>query len=75
MENRVDLGGDSGGLGLKETQSCGLLDGYVGTFVVLNFKRKSCVSCAPCDLLFVACSCLPLSSVLELGLLMIYYSS
>jgi hypothetical protein len=54
---------------------CGLLNGDVDIFVVLNFRNKSCVSCAPRALLFIAYHCLPLYRVLDLGLLMIYYSS
>jgi hypothetical protein len=59
----------------REPILCGLLNGDVDTFVVLNFRNKSCVFCALCDLLFISCSCLLLSSVHDLGLLVIYYSS
>jgi hypothetical protein len=38
---------------------------------VLNFMNKSYVSCAPYDLLSVACSCISLSSIFDLRLLMI----
>jgi hypothetical protein len=59
----------------RDSVICGLLNGDVCTFVVLNFINKSYVYCALCDLLSIACSCLPLSSVLELDLLVIYYFS
>jgi hypothetical protein len=54
---------------------CGLLNGDVGTFVVLNFGNKSCISYVLYYLLSVAYLVLPLSSVLDLGFLVIYYSS
>jgi hypothetical protein len=59
----------------RDSILCGLLNGDIDTFVVLNFGIKSCVSFAPCNLLFIACSFLSLFSVLDLGLLVIYYSS
>jgi hypothetical protein len=37
----------------REPILCGLLNGDVDTFVVLNFRNKSCVFCALCDLLFI----------------------
>jgi hypothetical protein len=54
---------------------CGLVNGYVGIFVVLNFRNKCCVSYALCYLLYVAYLCMPLSRVLDLGFLVIYYSN
>jgi hypothetical protein len=44
---------------------CGLLNGDVDTFVVLNFKNKSRVSCALHSLLSVKYRCLPLSRALD----------
>jgi hypothetical protein len=76
VENRVDLGGDSGGFRVERGSILyGLLNGDVYTFVVLNFGNKSCISRALCYLLSVAYLYLPFSTILDLGFLMIYYSS
>jgi hypothetical protein len=74
VENRVDLGGDSFRVE-RDSILYELLNRNVDTFVVLNFGNTSCVSCALCYLLSITCSRLSLSSVLDLGLLVIYYSS
>jgi hypothetical protein len=74
VENRIDLGGDSFRV-KKDSILYELLNRDVDTFVVLNFGNTSSVSCALCYLLSITCFCLPLSIVLDLGLLVIYYSS
>jgi hypothetical protein len=52
VENQSDLGGHSERFRVERNPVLlGHLDADVGIFVVLNFRNKSCVLCAPIALL------------------------